>query len=146
MKIIFYRANYSNWFGKQIARFTKGEFSHVEIMFSDGLCFSSVSEEKGVRIKEMEVTPEEWEIIDIGHKDIEGQVKEYCMQFVGKKYDWLGILGFILSPIYDRIYGKPEKYYCSEIVTEVLCKFDIIECYQRISPNELYRKIQEKLK
>ena len=126
-----------------IAKWTKGPYSHVELVYID--------EDK--RIKEFTADPKEGKV---RIKDFEEDLNTYCWDFVvfditedewfkfqqymeaviDDKYDWLGIFGFIL-PIKDR----ETNWFCSEVNSNFLKILGVKDLWKkepsRISPNLL---------
>ena len=94
-------------------KFTK--YSHTEICI-DGVCYSSSVRDNGVRSKVIDLNSGKWDYIDITSQ----ADKEYALKVFeskkGKKYDWLGALGFGL-PFFKQ---NSNKEYCFEITAEML--------------------------
>lgn len=113
MKLAFYIAKYGDKLDKTISFFTRGEFSHVELVFSDGVSFSSSYRDNGVRFKTIDFG-ERWNIIDINkflHQK-EETIRSWCEGQVGCKYD-------ILGAIFQKTFYQ-DRWYCSEICSTVL--------------------------
>ena len=51
MKLAFYKAKHGTKIDKIVAAAIGSEYSHVELVFSDGICFSASPRDKGVRFK-----------------------------------------------------------------------------------------------
>jgi len=121
-----------------------GRFSHVELVFPADVVgeknsFSSSGEDGGVRWKNIDYKkhPDRWAFIDFSvTPDQLNHIKSLCDVEVGKKYDFLGILGFFLLGTQELIQNK-KKWWCSEIVEWVL---DIRPF--RNSPNIFYRRFR----
>jgi uncharacterized protein YycO len=139
LKILFYKARYGKIWDKLIGLWTFGPYSHVEILFSDGVCFSSSPRDGGVRFKNIHILPERWTAIDMP-TDQEENIKKWCEKKVGLRYDWWGILGFVLPFVRQ----ERKAWYCSEICITALKKFGIVGCRARISPNSFYIFIKAK--
>jgi len=138
MEILFYRAKQNRgWrLDKIIAAWTHGPFSHVELRFSDGMCFSSSFRDKGVRFKNIDIKPERWEILQLNIRDEQEQLlREWASKHIGKKYDFLGIFGFVIG---TRIQNK-KKWYCSEVCAATLKSCMPVYGYisHKVSPNKL---------
>jgi len=134
--VAFYKANQpkANWKDKLIAKYTKGPYSHCEIII-DGYMYSSSPRDGGVRKKKHIVDTNVWEYVFV---DIESK---NTLQFFGLtkgcKYDWLGILGFVI-PLKDRT----NEWFCSEWCSTTLRISDYKKLWKlepsKISPNKLY--------
>lgn len=138
MKIAFYKAEYGDCWDKLVALWTWGPYSHCELVFSDGECFSASPRDGGTRFKNIEFVPERWDFLEIPVRD-EEEIREWCRTQEGRKYDWLGILGFILT---IRRLEDRDKWYCSEICFHALSKFNSSiprTRYRRFDPNRLYK-------
>jgi hypothetical protein len=90
MKIIFYLSVNGNWWDKIVAWWTCGKYSHCELLFSDGICFSSSPRDGGTRFKKIDIISEHWNEIEISSSHEIG-IREWCEKHVGEKYDWLGV-------------------------------------------------------
>lgn len=136
---------FSDW----IIRFiTRGPYSHCEIAYpmNDGSgnwkCFSSSGRDGGVRIKEMHIDDDSWDIVPIGNfigvEDCfsETELLNFHSQYIGKKYDWKGAIGIGLG-----IKENENKLFCSEYCAMFLGYPDS----WRYSPNQLFAlsKIKE---
>lgn len=90
-----------NWFEKLIAIFTLGLESHVEIRWPrTGECYSSAPHTLGgtpgtrFTVYSDEELKANWETIDIpATVDQAAELHQWCLDQVGRKYDWWGILG-----------------------------------------------------
>ena len=128
MKIIFYEHRYGGFIDKLIRFKTatwKQRFngkwkdlpSHCELLFSDDMMFSASAYEDITRFKKHSMTGHDWCRIDLGiDKDTEAKIRLWCENKVGKKYDYLGILGFILPFVKQ----SKKRWFCSEICCEAL--------------------------
>jgi len=148
--LIFFRADtkapwYKKLYRKAIAWWTKGPYSHVELIWYDDdknelRTFSAVPTVRKVREANGEdvLKEGEWDAItfDITEDEWYTFVK-YKNLLLGERYDWLGIFGFIL-PFKDRT----KEWFCSEITSNYL-KIIGAESFwflepSKISPNKLY--------
>lgn len=70
---------------------------------------------------------ERWDIVEVElTKDL-----HWLQSQLGKKYDWLGILGYITFN-----FENPKRWYCSELAAAALGIGN-----RQVSPGELYEKI-----
>lgn len=117
MQLAFYRGRgrFVDWL---IKYWTQGRFSHVEVVFSDGMCYSSSPRDGGVRFKKIDLKDEKWDVLEVDVGD-ETVVREWCKTQVGKGYDFLGIFGFAILPHRNDVQSN-RRWYCSEISAEVL--------------------------
>jgi hypothetical protein len=120
MKIALYkdkRGGFAGAFDAAVRWWTRGAYSHVELIFSDGMSASASSRDGGVRFKDIEYHPDRWDIIEIEADE------EYARAFVkereGLGYDYFGLFGFVWRPHS----GSALLWFCSEIVMGAL-KFD----------------------
>jgi len=141
IQVAFYKVNQSKitWIDKLIAWWTKGNYSHVELII-DGYMYSSSPVDNGVRKKKHIVNINKWEYININANT--DNILEFFNQTKNNKYDWLGILGFIL-PFKDRT----NKWFCSEWVSNALKISGYKNLWKlepdKISPNKLYEILKE---
>lgn len=139
MKVAFYRGK-GKLFDRITKWFTNGEFSHCELVFSDGMSFSSSYRDKGVRYKRIIFSPERWEFLDF-YTNEEEELRKWCDTHVGAKYDMWGVIGFTLSPFRDALQQR-NKWYCSEICAAGMrlfgASYAMSAMPDRISPSGLY--------
>ena len=73
MKVAFYKDR-TQFLDSLIAWWTRGPYSHIELVFErDGknLCASASPRDGGIRLKEIELDPNHWDIIEIEGYDEE---------------------------------------------------------------------------
>ena len=136
MKIAFYRAKYGTWFDKLIALITRSGFSHCELVFSDGTCFSA-SNRDGVRFATIDFTSGHWELVDVEVTPAqESVIIAWCVRQEGSKYDWIGVF-FGWAGVHQS-----SKWFCPEICSEALMigtRQNTFQSSKSISPEKLYR-------
>jgi hypothetical protein len=150
MYLAFYGNNYGSIYGKFIRWWTsplsyklngkwKITYSHVEIVFSDGMMFSASSYENKVRFKKHSFTGKAWDRFKLSiSKTDEDIIRENCEVRVnkGEKYDYLGLIGFL---IFNTVESK-ERSFCSEVCTTELQEYvpelkDLVP--HKTSPNDM---------
>jgi len=144
IKIAFYKktAPKANWIDKIIAWWTKGLYSHVELIVENEM-YSTSPRDGHVRKKKHIYDKNTWDYLTlkITEKDYK-KFLNFFEQTQGLKYDWFGIFGFI-SPISDR----EDKYFCSEWVTKALIIVGINKLFpiepSKTSPNRLYKLLNK---
>lgn len=139
IKIAFHieEKGFKHFFDHLITFFAGKPFTHAELVFCDGSCCSASTRDGGVRYKKITFRPEAWAFIELPIKEgDEEKMKAFCDQHVGKKYDYLGAIGFAL-PIGD----DDRKWFCSEIVIDALKVVGFLPDAQssKIGPSKLYR-------
>ena len=131
MYIAFNKSN-KTLMSKLIRFFTKSEYVHCELVTvkrSDKFYGYSAFPGEGVRVKWISYEPNEWEFIKIPTVD----VKSFMKKTEGKKYDYLGALGFVFGNN-----DNPNRWFCSEWCATVLG----LENPSKLSPGDLYQKIK----
>jgi len=133
--IAFYKGRGGNWWQRTqdrlIGFFTRGRYSHCEIAVQTAginyQCFTASPRDGGARAKSMPLPPAKWDLItvDASYDDV---INFYALH-KGKKYDWLGVIGFVLHTKQSL-----NRYFCSEYCAEFL---GFPEPW-RFSPNDLY--------
>jgi hypothetical protein len=102
-----------------------GKYYHAELLFSDGLSFTSTQMDPGInavdgcRFKRIDYNkhPERWDIIDIPADAIEeDRVRNFCRRQLGCRYDYAGCVRFAI-PFWTE---HKDKWFCSEVVTAAL--------------------------
>ena len=136
MRVAFYYARYGTVWDRFVASYTWGPFSHCEIVFSDGLAFSSSPRDDGVRYKLIEdIGGDHWELFNVELDAVrEGNVRRWCDGQVGKKYDWVGLVCSLLA--------HNDKWFCSEVDLVALRVGNLFMDVNpaRSSPNSWYKK------
>lgn len=145
MKLAFYHGK-GSFFSKLIRLWTFGSFSHVEIVFSDGLAFSSHEADGGTRFKQIDFTAPGWELVDVPvSQQDEARIRAWCRNEDGCAYDWRGItFSFLPIPIG---WQHSERWFCSEICAAAVQLAGYLSGYTpaALSPNGLYKALCKEL-
>lgn len=117
VKLAFYKGN-----GKTLDRlirwWTKGQYSHCELVFSDGMFFSADAWSNKVRYEKVYANPDNWDFVDVVMtRREELAVRAWCDSQNGKKYDYVGILFAQILPL---SIDMPSTWFCSEICVAAL--------------------------
>ena len=140
MFVAFYKGE-GNFFDKLIRWKTRSQYSHCELVFSDGVFFSADPRDKGVRYKNIALDPTKWDFKEV-HLDTfaENVVRRYCDSKVGRKYDWLGI---VFCHVLKLGVEDAGRFFCSEICGKALQQADLLRGYNcsEFDPGDLSRKV-----
>ena len=130
----FYKSN-TSIVDRVIKWWTRGPYSHCELVvgFTDqnlAKCWSSSHQDGGVRYKEILLDSTRWDIfqLEVSSDDVSNAIT-WFEQRRGKKYDLLGILGFVWRPTVN----SKNRWFCSEALASSL---NIVESW-RFDPNSL---------
>ncbi|MBK1611807.1 YiiX/YebB-like N1pC/P60 family cysteine hydrolase [Bacillus cereus] len=140
-----------SFISKAVRFFDKGKFSHVAIAMSNTHILEA---DFDTRVAIVPFDKNEFniiEVIDLGlNKDERSRVVAMGSKMVGKKYDYMQIIWYMISKLL-RLKGKnrfnnPNSYICSELVFAVLEEAGILEelCIKDgsrgidMTPNQLY--------
>lgn len=140
MYLAFYKAP-GDMSDKLIRWWTKSKYSHVELVTDDySTMYSSSGMDGGVRKKPHQYDTDIWTYVEVSVS--EELVKDIFSETNGFKYDWFGILGFIL-PLQDRT----NRWFCSEWCSNVLkCGGDkrmYLQEPSKLSPGKLYNLVKK---
>lgn len=142
MKLAFYVAKYGlksgHFFDLAISLATWGPYSHTEIVFSDGLWFSSSPRDGGVRFKEIIPKEEHWHYHFPGAShEQEHIVRQWCESQISLPYDWLGAVGTVIPFVPHSNY----RWFCSEICIAAFQSIGFMPYIipHKTSPNKLWR-------
>lgn len=136
------------FFDKLICLKTKSPYCHCELVFnspqtplSNSYCFSSSPADGGVRFKNIDLTTPDWKLIEIGDYNIPGL--NIALKYIGQKYDWMGIFGFVLP------FGQHDgdDKFCSEVCALVLKKLELLPSDLKtweVSPGKLFDLVTNK--
>lgn len=117
IKIAFYKGE-GRIFDKLIRWWTKGKYSHCEIVFMDGLWYGADAWNNEVRYAYFLPDPANWDMIEISLAPKEELlVRAWCDSKVGKGYDYLGL---ILSQVIFLGIDCANRWFCSELCVEAL--------------------------
>ena len=162
VRFLFYRADIAGHFVGKVISFWTGLFPcnwgtppycHVEVWFPDvtgvfsamSFLYSSATrgdKGSGVRFAYRDVVlkhPERWDVIecDVKRVDLETTL-EWLDSQQGKKYDFLGILGFF----WPKPLENPNRWYCSELCIRAAWMMDVVAYkWRRISPRRMSKVI-----
>ncbi len=147
-----------------IAIWTQGPFCHCALVFGDSLAaragaslpFVTATPKDGVCMGTAHYTSKIWTLVQIAVPRLANDpgamaaAQAECLRAAeldvrtGYRYDWLGILGFVLP------WGEHEDAdrFCSEECVRVLQSIGILKRYKAwtMSPNSLYRVLKQYLK
>lgn len=118
MKVAFYsgiKKGIPGLYNRAVKLIDKGEYSHCELVFSDGVSASASFMDKGVRFKEINYNTPDWTVIEIEGYD-EVKAREFFEKYNGYRYDVLGNLRFLLGFIKE----SKNKFFCSEVIMGAL--------------------------
>jgi hypothetical protein len=131
MIIAFYKSTHTGLpgiYNRLVRWWTKGIYSHCELLFSDGICASSSYMDGGVRFKQIDLDITKWDFVRVpDHLEVNARL--WFKMHQGDRYDLLGNLHFVIGAVSD----DKNKWFCSEAVASAL---GIKEAW-RFSPNEL---------
>lgn len=117
MKAAFYTANrpgLAGLYNRLVRWIDGGPYSHVELIFADGMSASASYLDGGVRFKRIEFDPDHWEIIEVGGD--EATARAWFVAHEGRGYDLMGTARFLFGVIPQ----DPDKWFCSEAVAAAL--------------------------
>lgn len=140
MKLAFLKGE--GFVAKMIRLWTRGPYSHVELVFSDMVAFSCAqTDSMHTRFQNIYFDTKYWTLVDVNvSEEDEKKIRTWCESEVGCAYDWTGI---ILSQFIPFGYQSKTKWFCSEVCVAALQQvglFPKIKAW-RVSPNKLYKLI-----
>ncbi len=121
MQLAFYKGARPGWHGvcnRLIRWWTRSPYSHVELVFSDGMSASSSAEDGGVRLKKIDFDPANWDFVPLSRgwssAWSEQQCRGWFIRHQRQKYDYRGLVRCVVPPAFNR--DTPKKWFCSESV------------------------------
>jgi hypothetical protein len=112
MKAAFYKGTHAGLpgqFNRLVRLQDRGPYSHMELVFSDGISASSSFIDGGVRFKWITFDPAKWDFIDLPD-ELEDAARWWFSKHEGKAYDYWAVItdaiGFVAS--------SENKWMCSE--------------------------------
>lgn len=118
LRAAFYKGTHTGLLGlynRLVRWWCRSRYSHVELVFANGLSASSSYIDGGVRIKAIEFDPARWDFVVLP-AHIEPVARDWFEAHHGQPYDLLGNLHFVLAPVAD----DKAKWFCSESVAAAL--------------------------
>jgi hypothetical protein len=143
VKVAFQKHD-STFFAGLIRWWTKSPYSHCELLFDDGLMFSSHVAQGGTRFWTPGIlSANTWDIYLLPttlEEDI--QIRAFCGAELGCGYDWKGIL---FSQFIRLQREHPSKWFCSEICAAALQRIDRVMGSKpcTFSPGKLHKRLKE---
>lgn len=115
MKVAFYKGKHKEFFAALysygVRKWTKSKYSHCELIFNDEIAASSSFKDGGVRYIKMEFPDADWDFVELPDC-YETAARQWFDEHAGEKYDVIGNIHFLLSPIGNA----KRKWFCSEAV------------------------------
>lgn len=116
-------------YNRGVRAWTRGKYSHVEVVFSDGLSASASYVDGGVRFKKIGYTSDVWDFIELP-AELEPAARAYFQKHEGEAYNLLGNVHFVIG----LVPAASRKKFCSEAAGGSI---GIDESW-RFEPNALY--------
>lgn len=122
--VIFFKKN-DSFISRVIAYFTKSEYTHVGLIvnYDESTNIVTIIESNrfvDTRINMIELDQQKHEIYTLDKsQDETDRIIKYAYQTVGMKYDYLQILGLLISLLFDteyRFFDRKNKLICSELI------------------------------
>jgi hypothetical protein len=103
------RPGVAGMYNRAVRWWTDSPYSHVELIFSDGMAGSASFADGGVRLKAIEFDPSRWDFIDLPDH-LEAAARAWFEQHTGAGYDLRGNFQFVLAPFGQSLL----RWFCSE--------------------------------
>lgn len=120
----------------------RDSYSHVELVFSDGMMFSASQHENRTRFARRNHNSAAWVEVTLAIDSYDEKlVRQFCENREGLKYDYAGVAGFV--------FGNPDidsAWFCSEICVAALQYIGILTGVEasKVSPNEMYELLSKR--
>ena len=137
MRLAFYKGRHTGLRGlldAAVRWWTRGPYSHVELVMEDGTCWSASARDGGVRSKRVNTASGNWDVYEIDGD--EAAAVTWFEAHRGRKYDYAGLFGFVWRPCY----GAESRFFCSEAIAAAL---GVAEPW-RFDPNTLHAALSLK--
>lgn len=140
MRLAFYHGP-GDWVTRAIRILTRGPYSHVELVFSDGARFSASGRTpSGVRFN-LEPHGPGWDFLLLpATPEQERSARVLASLLEGSAFKWRGLYRFVLPFLGD---GPNSDWYCSELALWMLQRCFGLLAGERLkcSPNRLYKLV-----
>ena len=136
MRLVFYHGP-GDLMTYLIRLWTWSRYSHVELLFSDGMGFSACGKEKvGGRFKPIHALTH-YDVVQV--EADEQDVRDWCEERVGHQFDFMGMLAVAFR---IPIESKPGRWYCTRICIEALQSAgSLLGLSSHITPQDLYEHL-----
>ncbi len=117
-RAVFYRGTrpgLAGLYNRLVRIIDHGQYSHCELIFSDGLAASASFLDSGVRFKRIDFSPGRWDFIDLNPAK-ETTARQWFTDHNGQPYDLRGNLRFVFGVVPE----SKKKWFCSEAVAAAL--------------------------
>lgn len=118
MRAAFYkgtRPGLQGIYSRAVRAIDRGPYSHVELVFSDGMSGSASYIDGGVRLKRIDYNPAHWDFVELPSEQ-EQQARDWFERNMGAPYDLMGNVRFVLPFLPDSQRG----WFCSEALGAAL--------------------------
>lgn len=110
-----------------------GDYSHTELVFSDGIAASASLRDGNVRFKRIDLSTGKWDFYALP-QHAEPAARQWFQEHVGVKYDLLGVATFPFMYLVPHWRGSKKSVFCSEACSRALGMDDRTE---RVGPSML---------
>jgi len=122
------------------------QYSHTELVFEDGLFFSSSETDWWVRFKKIKPKKRNWDFIEIEITNSQyDKILKFCKSQENNNYNFTGI---VLAQICNLNIKKDTEWFCSEITSRALQEANLLCPYSSlfINPARLAKLLEESWK
>jgi len=112
MQVAFYkgtRPGFQGVYSRLVRWVDRGPYSHCELVFSDGMSGSASFIDGGVRLKQIDYSPQNWDIFNLPDH-LEPAARAWFEAHKGEPYDLLGNLQFVFWLVREA----PTGWFCNE--------------------------------
>jgi hypothetical protein len=102
-------------YNRGVRWWTRSPYSHVELVFDDGMAASSSAMDGGVRFKAIDFDPALWDFVPLPAA-LAPAARAWFAAHAGAGYDYMGNVHFVLSAIGN----DAGRWFCSEAVGAAL--------------------------
>lgn len=115
-------------------------YCHAELIFTSDVESLTSLAAGGVQWLDRRYPAAEWDVWDVGFEWAEDLVADWADGEIGCKYDYLGVLRFLLKFLRQ----SPKRWFCSEIVTAALQQCSLFRHLKpwKVSPNKLAKMLE----
>jgi len=121
------------WTGLLAGTWGKLDYCHVELIFPDGMSFSSDPNDGGVRFKDIKYShPDRWDIFELNIDESRfDSLYQVARKLIGRAYDWLGCI--FDAGLHVKVLNDLSKLWCNEACMSVL----YVLSYLKIKPKDI---------
>lgn len=119
---------------------SQGEFSHTELVFSDGrwIGASGRGKDKGVRWAVVPLSLDNWIFVTVdATEEQEKEIRRLAVSQIGQPFDWKGVISHLIPWL-----ESDDGFYCTNFIVRLMHAVGLWkDIPAHITPSDLYQRL-----